>query len=97
MTAKTPPKLTVTTIRELIEDCRWGRVNFRRVLPALYAACFQAIFDDHLPDGRRKYRDDTRETFPFTEHAFWSWREMLTPHDFETLNGETVVMSEVSA
>lgn len=80
------------------------------IFTTIHWGCFTAIKDDKLRGGGRKYSAHARDTYPEPEKrfskrdtdylflwwdAFWNWREMLTPHDFETLNGETVIVSEV--
>lgn len=110
---KNPGKLIVTTLGELIEGMD-RRLIHRSELPLIFttinAVCVQAIEDDLLLSGRRKYSAHARDLYPSPDRhfanmddgqlfhwwdAFWNWREMLTAHDFETLNSERVVMSEV--
>lgn len=77
----------------------------------LNAVCVMAIKDDKLRGGGRKYSAHARDSYPTPERpftakdegylflwwdAFWNWREMLTPDDFYKLNGETVMVSEVT-
>lgn len=108
----TSQKLIVTTLGELIEgfcDSLVPRASLPLILETIDCVCIQAINDENR--GQFRYSADARSLYPYPEHelsekdegymfiwwsAFWAWREMLTSHDFQTLNAERVVMSELS-
>lgn len=111
MTTKPPGKVIVTTLGELIEGFCVRLVplsSLPLILETIDCVCIQAINDENR--GVFRYSGDARALYPYPEHelssrdeeylflwwdAFWAWREMLTPHDFETLHGERAVMSDV--